>query len=197
MSGADRFCNPGDPAHFESGAGDRCLDPSKRRKVLSLYTDDPTNQVRASPRNESVSFVCEASQCLQVHYVLSEVFAFRCFEHLRNFAEPAIAHDKSESIETDSAFADVFMPIYSRTAGGFGIVEVNRGKTIPPNHPIEFAKALSQRRFVPDVVTGGENMRGVEANTQAFRLAHAADDVCKLLEFVSQACSLACSCLQC
>ena len=79
------------------------------------------------------------------------------------------------------------MPIHSRTAGGFGIVEVNRGKTIPPNHPIEFAKGLSQRRFIPDVVTGGENVRGVEANTHTLGLADAADDVGKLLEFVSQA----------
>ena len=77
----------------------------------------------------------------------------------------AITHDEVERVQTNSAFADVLMSIHSRTTGRFRIVKMNRDKTIPPDHTIEFAKRFSQRRFVTDVVTSSENVRGVEANT--------------------------------
>ncbi len=89
-------------------------------------------------------------------------------------------------IQTNPAFADVFMPIHSRTAGGFRIVKMNGDETIPTDYPIEFAQGLSHRGFAADVVTRSKNMRGVEANTQTLGLAHAVDDVCKLLKFVPQ-----------
>jgi len=95
-------------------------------------------------------------------------------------------HDETERIQTNPAFADVFMPIHSRTAGGFRIVKVNGDETIPTDYPIEFAQRLLHRCFAGNVVTRSENMRGVEANTEALGLAHVVDDICKLLKFVSE-----------
>jgi len=40
MSGADRFCDPRHPAHFEFGAGDRCLYSGKRRQILPISIND-------------------------------------------------------------------------------------------------------------------------------------------------------------
>ena len=100
--------------------------------------------------------------------------------------ETAITHDEAEGIKTNSAFADVFMSIHSRTARSFGIIKVNGDETIPADHPIEFTESRVQRRFAADVATRGENVRGVEANAQSLRLAHTADDVCEMFEFTSQ-----------
>jgi hypothetical protein len=79
--------------------------------------------------------------------------------------ETAITHDEAERVETNAPFADVFVPVYSRTARGFGVIKVNGNQTIPADHPIEFTESLSHRRVAADVVTSRENVRGVEANT--------------------------------
>ena len=111
--------------------------------------------------------------------------------------ETAITHDEAEGIKTNSAFADVFMSIHSRTARSFGIIKVNGDETIPTDHPIEFTKRFSDRRFAADVITRGENVRGIKANAESLGLAHAADDVREMLRFTSQARALAGCCLQC
>src|SRR6266700_7130558 len=87
---------------------------------------------------------------------------------------------------TDFTPADVLMSIYARGANGFGIVDMHCNETIPTDEAIKFAKCFSNRRFIADVVTRGENMRGIETNTQALWLAHAADDVSEVLEFAPQ-----------
>src|SRR5437016_2440592 len=46
-------------------------------------------------------------------------------------------------------------------------------------------------RFADDVVTGGENVRGVEANTKPLRLARVGDDVSDLFEGVAETRALA------
>src|SRR5207249_5215669 len=111
---------------------------------------------------------------------------FRRFEHFRNFAETAVAHDEAESLKTDFAPADMFMSIYPRAASGFGIIDMHCNQTIAADEAIKFAKCFSTRRFVADVVTRGENMRGIETNTQPLRPAYAADDVSEVLEFAPQ-----------
>ena len=58
--------------------------------------------------------------------------------------ESRASHDEAESIQTDPAFADVVVPIYSRTAACLRIVYVNCDETIPRlrDDPIEFAKCF-------------------------------------------------------
>ena len=79
------------------------------------------------------------------------------------------------------------MSIHPRAARSFGIVQVNCDETIQANDAIEFAECLPNRGLAADVVAGSENMRGIEADTQSLRFAHAADNVREMLEFVAQA----------
>src|SRR6266436_52632 len=127
------------------------------------------------------------SQRPEVHHVFAQVVSFRRFEHFRDFAKTAITHDEAERVQTNAPSADVFVPVYSRTARSFGVIKMNGNETILADHPIEFTESHSHRRVAPDVVTSRENVRCVEANTQSLRLAHAADDVREMLKFTSQA----------
>src|ERR1700736_408993 len=54
------------------------------------------------------------------------------------------------------------------------------------NRAIEFAKHFSRSRFCRNIVAGGEDMGGVEANTKPFRLARPLNNVGNLLEGVAQ-----------
>jgi len=69
------------------------------------------------------------------------------------------------------AFADVLMPIDARARCCLGIVQMNRGQPIAPNDAIEFGEHLSYRDCVCHIVTGCENVGGVEANADSFRLS--------------------------
>ena len=120
-----------------------------------------------------------------------QFLAFRRFENLWDFSKSPVAHNKAECVQTDLALSDVLVSIHPRTAHGFGIVHVNGGETVESDYAIEFAKCFLDPGFTPDVVTGGENVRGVETNTKSLRLAHILDDVSDLLESVAQTRALA------
>ncbi|HXO93104.1 MAG TPA: hypothetical protein VN825_03150, partial [Candidatus Acidoferrum sp.] len=107
--------------------------------------------------------------------------------------ESRASHDETESFQTDPAFADVVMAIYSRTAACLRIVYVNCNKAIPRlrDDAIEFVKCFPHTRFAADLVTRGEEMRRVEAHAQPIRLAHVRDDVREMLESMTDARTLA------
>ena len=107
----------------------------------------------------------QLSQRPEVHHVFAHLFSFRRFEHFWDSIETAVTHDEAESVQTNSPFADVFMPIYSRTARSFRVIKVNCNEAIPADYPIEFTQSLSHRRVGADVVTSSENVGRVEANT--------------------------------
>ncbi len=96
-----------------------------------------------------------------VRDVFTQFPAFRRFENLRDFSKSPVAHDKAECVQADLAFADVLMSVHPRAARGFGIVQVNGSQAIETDHAIEFAKCFLDPGFIPGVVTGGENVRGV------------------------------------
>src|SRR3954465_6699611 len=124
----------------------------------------------------------QSSQHFQILHVLLQIFPFRRFQHLRNFPQVRILHDEAERGHTDLAFANMFVPIDSRTTSGFRIVEMDRRKTLQANDPIEFTKHFPNSGFGPDIISGGEYMRRVEANTETLRFPRIGDYVFDLLE---------------
>src|SRR5205807_34813 len=110
-----------------------------------------------------------------------------CFEHLWNFSETAVAHDESKSVETDFPLTNVFMSIHARVARGFGIVHMNGGQALETDHAIELTKRFLDRSFSADVVTGSEDVCGVEADANSLGLSHVLDDVGDLLKRATEA----------
>jgi hypothetical protein len=102
-------------------------------------------------------------------------------------SEAAVAHDESKGGEPDFALADMFMSVHARTAGSFGIVQMNCREVSQPDYAMEFAKHFSNRRFASDIVTGRKNMRSIKADTQPPRFTHAADDVREMFKPISEA----------
>src|SRR5947207_12863665 len=68
-------------------------------------------------------------------------------------------------------------------------------KSIQSDHAIEFAKCFFRRRLAADVITGLEDMGGIETDTKPLRLAHVLDDRRELFELVAEARSMAGGCL--
>src|SRR5215470_2807642 len=107
--------------------------------------------------------------------------------------ETRASHDETENTKADSAFADMFVSIYSRSAGCLRIVDVNRHQTFPRvrDDASELMKCFAYSRFVADVVTRCEQVRCVEAHSQPLRFPHVANNVRQLLEAIADARALA------
>jgi hypothetical protein len=63
----------------------------------------------------------QSAQRFQIFRVLSEVFAFWCFQHFRNFMEMAIAHEVTESGQTNLSLANVFILVDGRRLLATGV----------------------------------------------------------------------------
>src|SRR5690348_567583 len=59
---------------------------------------------------------------------------------------------------------------------------MNCGEPFKPNHTIKFAERFSDCRLAGDVVAGGKQMRGVDANAQALWLADVINDKTDVFE---------------
>ena len=103
--------------------------------------DVPTRRVTQSRWILAPRFVRDhRAQSFQVRNVLLQILFLGCFQHLGNFRESSIAHDKAKCFETDAAFPDVFVPVHARTAGRFGIVKMNRGQSIAADDAVELGE---------------------------------------------------------
>lgn len=100
--------------------------------------------------------------------------------------ESPVAHDESKRIETDLTFADVLMSIHPRAARRFGIVHVDRGETIATNYAIECQKRSLNGGFAPDIITGGENVRGIETNAKSLGLADVLYNISDLFKAMTE-----------
>src|SRR5437868_7388261 len=65
------------------------------------------------------------------------------------------------------------------------------GETVQSNYAIELAKHFPRGRFAANVVTGRENMGGIETNAETFRFPDVGHDGAEMLELVSETRSLA------
>ena len=63
---------------------------------------------------------------------------------------------------------------------------MNGRQSIQTDNAVKFTKRFADGTFIPDVVSGREHVRGIEANTKAFRLAHLVDDLGDVLESVAE-----------
>jgi hypothetical protein len=97
-----------------------------------------------------------------------------------------VAHDESERTQADFSFTDVFVPIHTGPARLLGIIQVNRGEPLEADGAVEFPKGFSNPDFISDVISSGEQVRGVQAHAQAFRLANIFDDASNLFESVTE-----------
>ncbi len=68
---------------------------------------------------------------------------------------------------------------------------MQRHEMFQPDRAIEFRKHLARRSLGREVVTGRENVRGIEANAEALRFAHVGDDVGDMLESIAKTRALA------
>src|SRR6266849_9616146 len=134
----------------------------------------------------SLSFRRQRAQRSHIHHVFAQIFAFWRFQHFRDFIEAGVPHDEAESLQTNFAFADMFMSIYPRAARGFGIVHMNGDEALESDRAIELAKCFFDRSFTSNVITGGKNVGRVQANTKLLRFAYIVEDEGDLLESVTK-----------
>lgn len=88
------------------------------------------------------------------------------FENERAASEPRMIQNAAKRIAADLAFADVLVTIKMRAEGGFGIVRVNDMDARETHGSLDFGKRAFETFGCAQIMTGGEKMRGIDANTE-------------------------------
>ena len=86
---------------------------AKRDAVASSTTARSLGALRQPRDDIAFDALQKSPQGLHIFHILRQLLSFRRFQDLRNFPEPAVAHDEAESVQTDLPFPDVFVAIHS------------------------------------------------------------------------------------
>src|SRR5687768_231607 len=135
----------------------------------------------------------QAAQGLDVYLVpvsSVRVFFLWGFEDLGGLLECLVADDRLEAVEADEAFADVVVAIDAAAEFFFRVVEVPDLDALDADRLFD---VLHERGILAaaEVVAGGEEVGGVEADGEALRLLHHLDDLGEVFELAAEATALA------
>ncbi len=70
-------------------------------------------------REHEQEWLQERPQRPHIFHVFLELFALRRFQHLRDLAKAAVAHDETERFQSDLPFPDMFVPITREPRAAF------------------------------------------------------------------------------
>ena len=121
---------------------------------------------RAGPLPAVLSLMDERTQPLQILSVpVTAVLVFWGFDNFRNIYQSIIIHDVFKSVRPDESQSDMLVPIYTAAQVFFGVVQVQQVQMLQSNNLIESGKRFLKSITVSDVITGGKDMRSVQAET--------------------------------
>jgi hypothetical protein len=84
------------------------------------------------------------------------------FQNFRNISEARISHDSPERLVTERSLSDRGVSVLAAGEGSLRIVQVEEAEMIEADGGVEFVDHLVEA--ITDVVAGGEDMAGVEAD---------------------------------
>ena len=119
--------------------------------------------------------------------ILSVAGALGRFEIHREFCEAAIVQEISEGVDAEVSLADVLVAIDSGGEGLFAIVQMKRAQMVQTDDAIELLERLGEFAFRAERVAGGEEMAGVEANSQSRGILGAFEQFREVFEAMAQA----------
>ena len=105
--------------------------------------------------------------------------------------EARIVDRRAKTFDPDFALPDMRVPVDLRAEVGFGVVEVKGDDLIEPDERIELVHCVVPTFGRADIVAGGEQMGGIEADGKAPGIADAIEDRGQVFESISQTASLA------
>src|SRR5690606_22226296 len=115
-------------------------------------------------------------------HVVDVVFAFRSFEAKRKMGEGRMVENGFETFPADFAFSEQFVAVETGTESAFAVVDVDADDFFPRNLRGEFGDEVLDSGFGGNVVTGGEQVAGVEADGEPFGSAEFANEIRDMLD---------------
>jgi hypothetical protein len=114
-----------------------------------------------------VSRVGEGAEDGEVFDIFVEVGGLGSFEAAGVLGEARIVDDVSEGLTSDFALADACMAIDPGAEVGFGVVQVEGEDLVEADEPFDLVDGEVPTGGGSYIVTGGKEMGGVEAESEA------------------------------
>lgn len=110
--------------------------------------------------------------------------------------KPTVPQQPAKGIEAQAALTDVLVPVHAATTWPLRIIRMKHAKPIDANELLEGVERVFVASARRQVVAGGDQVTGVEANARARRSIELVDDRRELFEAVSDRATLACGVLE-
>src|SRR5205807_1779140 len=111
----------------------------------------------------------------------------RRLQHLRDAAEARVVEDKGERIAADGPFADVLVAVDARAERFLRVIEMKRADLLDADVALHLVDHPLPALARADVVTGGEDVAGVDADANARLVIDRLNDPPQLLERAADA----------
>ena len=109
---------------------------------------------------------------------------FGSFDDNGGFFKPGIVDEAAEGGFADLTFAEVVVAVDAGAEGFFAVVAVDDFDFVAPDEAIKFGEGGFVCFWGADVVSGGEDVAGIEADGEVFGISGEFEDFGKVLEFV-------------
>lgn len=111
-------------------------------------------------------------------------FGFGGFDDDRGVGESGVVNEAPECGFADFAFAEVVVAVDAGAEGFFAIVAMDDFNAVAADQAVEFGEGGFVSFFGADVVAGGEDVAGVEADGEVFGVAGKFENFGEMFEFV-------------
>lgn len=126
--------------------------------------------------------VCPIPEALDVGFV--HFVGFGSFDDNGGFFKPGVVDEASECGFADFAFTEVIVAVDAGAEGFLAVVAVNNFDFVAPDEAVEFSEGGFVGFWGADIVSGGEDVAGIEADGEVFGISGEFEDFGKVLEFV-------------
>lgn len=100
--------------------------------------------------------------------------------------ESGVIQQMSKAGEANTALTDMLMPIYPAAKLFFGVIEVKEVQVGETDFPVKLLHGLLVPLCSADIITGSENVAGIQADTDLIGKPGPASDEAELTETASQ-----------
>src|ERR1051326_7252953 len=112
-------------------------------------------------------------------------------QQLGEAPEARVVEDEAEGVDADFSLADVLMPVDARAERLLRVVEVERADLADAGVAVDLVDDALPSVARADVVAGGEDVAGVDADADALFVVDEGDDPPPLLQRAAEARALA------
>lgn len=128
----------------------------------------------------------EFAQTVKIFDILGQIRSFIGFERHGMMAETVVIEEQTKAFQANLALADMLVPVNPAAAPFLGIIEMEEMDAVAANVPLQLGEGLHIPGSGAEVIPGGKDVAGIDADAELFSIAAVFEQPAQLLEAATQ-----------